>query len=71
MAYVMSRREGDVGQTIRTVGRLAEMLMELRNEYERKPRPDTTAQIERRLSELIALRDELRAHQLRDKVPVA
>jgi hypothetical protein len=59
MPYATPTREGDVIHTVRRVGRLAQMLLELRDEYERRPRPDTLAQIDRRLSELNDLREEL------------
>lgn len=63
MAYATATREDDVIHTIRTVGRLARMLLDLRDEYERRPRPQTVAQIERRLGELIALREAIQARQ--------
>ena len=46
---------------IRTAGRLAQMLIELRDEYINDPRPDTLDQFERRLNELSEVRDQLRA----------
>jgi hypothetical protein len=46
---------------IRTAGRLAQMLLEIRDEYINDPRPDTLDQFERRLGELTELRDQLRA----------
>jgi hypothetical protein len=36
------------------------MLIELRDEYVERPREDTMAQIEQRLDDLVALRDELK-----------
>jgi len=36
------------------------MLVELRDEYVARPRPETLAQIEQRLDDLLALREELR-----------
>ncbi len=54
-----SREESPV-QTVRTIGRLAQMLIELRDEYVERPREDTMAQIEQRLDDLIELRDELK-----------
>jgi len=58
--YVTPTGEGDVIHTLRTAGRLAQILLELRDEYERRQRPDTLAQFERRLGELVGLREELR-----------
>lgn len=46
---------------IRTAGRLAQMLLEIRDEYINDPRPDTLDQFERRLGELTELGDQLRA----------
>lgn len=53
-------RDDNPVQTVRTIGRLAQMLIELRDEYTERPREDTMEQIEKRLDELIGLREELR-----------
>ena len=53
-------RDESPAQTVRTIGRLAQILLELRDEYAERPRDDTMAQIEQRLDELVALRDELK-----------
>ena len=45
-------REDDPIHIVRTIGRLSQMLLELRDEYERRPRPDTLAQIDQRLNDL-------------------
>lgn len=42
------------------MGRLASMLVELRDEYVARPRQSTLDQIEQRLDELIDLREALR-----------
>jgi hypothetical protein len=52
-------RDDSPAQTVRTIGRLAHILIELRDEYAERPREDTMAQIVQRLDELITLRDEL------------
>jgi hypothetical protein len=54
-------RDESPAQTVRTIGRLAQMLIELRDEYAVRPREDTMSQIEQRLDELLELRDELKA----------
>ncbi|MBX5443592.1 hypothetical protein [Sphaerobacter sp.] len=54
-------REDDPVHLVRTIGRLAYMVIELRDEYVREPRSDTLDQIERRLTELAALHEQLRA----------
>ena len=53
-------RDDSPVQLVRTVGRLASMLVELRDEYVARPRESTMAQIEQRLDELIDLREALR-----------
>lgn len=58
--YSLPTREDDPVHLVRTIGRLAQMIIELRDEYVRDPRPDTLDQIERRLDEISGLRDELR-----------
>ena len=52
-------REDDPIHIVRTIGRLSQMLLELRDEYERRPRPDTLAQIDQRLNDLAELRARL------------
>ena len=59
--YMNASREDDPVHTIRTVSRLAQMLIELRDEYIERPRPDTLAQFQQRLDDMCALRDELAA----------
>ena len=52
-------REDDPIHVVRTIGRIAQMLTELRDEYERRPRPDTLAQIDQRLNDLAEQRARL------------
>jgi hypothetical protein len=59
--YSIPTRESDPVHTVRTIGRLAQMLLELRDEYVREGRPDTLDQIIRRLDEINHLSDDLRA----------
>ena len=58
--YAHPVREDDPYHTVRTIGRLCQMLLELRDEYERRPRADLLDQIDKRLDDLATLREELR-----------
>ncbi len=58
--YTLPSREEDPVHTVRTVARIAQILIELRDEYVQRPRPDILQQIEQRLDDLVALRDELK-----------
>jgi hypothetical protein len=58
--YSVPSREDDPVHTVRTIARIAQMIIELRDEYVRRPRPDILQQIEQRLDDLIAQREELR-----------
>lgn len=60
--FNVSARDHDPVQTVRTIARVAQMLVELRDEYVERPREDTLRQIEQRLDDLLRLRDELHAH---------
>lgn len=57
--YAPIVREDDPYHTVRTIGRVCGMLMELRDEYERRPRADLLDQIEQRLTDLAGLQSEL------------
>jgi hypothetical protein len=59
--YSLPTRETDPVHTVRTIGRLAQMVLELRDEYVRDPRPDTLDQILRRLEEINRIAESLRA----------
>ena len=56
-------REDDPIHVVRTIGRIAQMLLELRDEYERRPRSDTLAQIDQRLNDLAEQRARLNARR--------
>lgn len=58
--YSLPTREQDPVHVVRTIGRLAQMILELRDEYVQEPKPGTLDQIERRLDELAVLREQLR-----------
>ena len=60
--FSVTSRENDPVQTVRTIGRVAQMLVELRDEYVQRPRSDTLQQIEQRVDDLIRLREELHHH---------
>jgi hypothetical protein len=62
--YTYATREGDPVHTVRTIGRLAQMIVELRDEYVARPRPDLLIQIDQRMTDLIALQDDLRARMI-------
>jgi hypothetical protein len=57
--YTVASREDDPIHTVRTIGRLSQMILELRDEYVKRPRPDILQQIEQRLDDLLAQREEL------------
>ena len=58
--YAIATREDDPVHTVRTIARIAQMLIELRDEYVERPRPDILFQIDQRLEDLLSQRDELR-----------
>lgn len=58
--YTIASREDDPVHTVRTIARIAQMVIELRDEYVERPRPDILRQIDQRLEDLIAQREELR-----------
>ncbi len=58
--YTFASREDDPVHTVRTIARIAQMVIELRDEYVARPRPDLLHQIDQRLEDLILQRDELR-----------
>ena len=57
--YMTASREDDPVHTVRTIARIAQILIELRDEYVERPRADTLVQFRQRLDDLLALRDEL------------
>ncbi len=59
--YSIPSREGDPVHTVRTIARVAQMLIELRDEYVERQRDDTLQQIEQRMEDMAGLRDELRS----------
>jgi len=61
--YSAPTREDDPVHVVRTIGRIAQMLLELRDEYERRPRPDTLAQIDQRLNDLADQRAKLNSRR--------
>ena len=58
--YTLPSREDDPVHTVRTIARIAQMLIELRDEYVARPRPDILRQIDQRLGDLLAQHDELK-----------
>ena len=59
-SYTIASREDDPVHTVRTIARIAQMLIELRDEYVERPRPDILQQIDQRLDDLLAQRSELK-----------
>lgn len=58
--YTTPSRDEPAVQTVRTIARVAQMLIELRDEYVERPREDLLEQIEQRLDDLVELRTELK-----------
>ena len=50
--YSVPAREDDPVHTIRTIGRLCQILLELRDEYVQRPREEILVQIDQRLQDL-------------------
>jgi hypothetical protein len=67
--YSYATRENDPVHTVRTIGRLAQMIIEMRDEYVNRPRPDLLVQIDQRITDLVALQDELRARMAEQPGP--
>jgi hypothetical protein len=57
--YSFPSREDDPIHVVRTISRICQMIIELRDEYNARPRSEILEQIQQRLDDLIALRDEL------------
>lgn len=67
--YSYATRETDPVHTVRTIGRLAQMILELRDEYVTRPRPDLLVQIDQRLTDLVGLQEDLRARMAEQQHP--
>lgn len=57
--YSFPSREDDPIHVVRTISRICQMIIELRDEYNVRPRPEILEQIQQRLDDLLAQRDEL------------
>ena len=67
--YSYATRETDPVHTVRTIGRLAQMILELRDEYVTRPRPDLLVQIDQRLTDLVGLQEDLRSRMAEQQHP--
>lgn len=65
--YQFADQERDPVYIVRTIGRLCQMLLELRDEYLQDPTTDTMEQIERRLQEMSQLAEILREVRAEDE----
>lgn len=59
MPFTEPKRTDDNTDKVRRIARLATLLLELRTEYERRPRNDLLVQIKERAAELNELADSL------------
>jgi len=57
--YSYPSREDDPIHVVRTIARIAQMIIELRDEYNVRPRTEILEQIQQRLDDLLAQREEL------------
>ena len=62
MPFTDPYKPQDQIEHVRTVGRLAQIILDMRTEYERRPRPETLAQIVARIAEMETVRAEIVAH---------
>ena len=59
MPFVEPHKPGDTLDTVRKVGRVAQLLLELRAEYERRPNAEVLRQIVARAAEINQLAGEI------------
>ena len=59
-SYQHPTGDDDPIHLVRTIGRLAQMVLEIRDEYVNGRRDDALDQLERRLDEIAGLHDQLR-----------
>ena len=64
--FSMASYGDDPAQVVRTIARISQMLIELRDEYLDQQRDDTLDQIERRILELGELSEQLHASRERE-----
>ena len=64
--FTMGSVNDDPVQIVRTIARISQMLIELRDEYVETQRDDVLDQIERRLDELHGLHDQLHIRRERN-----
>ena len=64
--FTMGSVNDDPLQIVRTIARISQMIIELRDEYVQQQRDDVLDQIERRLDELHDLHQQLHARRERD-----
>ena len=57
--YTQPSREDDPVHTVRTIARIAQIIIELRDEYVDRPRIDILRQIDQRLQDISGLREQL------------
>ena len=62
MPFTDPYKPQDQIEQVRKVGRLAQIILDMRAEYERRPRPETLAQIVGRIAEMETVRAEIVAH---------
>jgi len=55
MPYSEPVKPGDTVETVRRIARIAQLILDLRAEYERRPKADTLIQIKERAAELQAM----------------
>lgn len=66
--FTMGSVNDDPVQIVRTIARISQMLIELRDEYVQQQRDDVLDQIERRLDELEELHRQLHARREREAI---
>lgn len=66
--FTMGSVNDDPVQIVRTIARISQMIIELRDEYVQNHRDDVLDQIERRLDELEELHQQLHARRERDAI---